>query len=680
MEEIRKTACSICMSYCPIDAHVKDGVLVRVEGGKNTPMQSGGLCAKGAAAKQYLYHPKRLLHPMVRTGPKGSGKFEAVSWETAFSLLTEKMQQVKCNYGAQAMLFYSGYPKWLRPALLRLANGYGSPNFCTQSSTCFQADAMAWRTLFGGGPCYPDLQNTRLVLQWSVNPYHSAPARSAGLLHLKERGVVQITVDPRHTVTAHQADLHLRPIPGTDGALALAMAHVILKEDLYDHSFVERWTHGFEAYQTYAMSFPPERAAEITGVPAEEIKAAARLYATTKPAAIQFSASSLIHTVNGVQNTRAIYALIALTGNYDIPGGNRIHAFPWVPSGIGPGRLERSTPGIGDAAFPIWAQCAQETQCIGLADAIQKGIPYPIRGVFGMGLNHLMWPQSSKMLEALGALDFFVNTELFFTETCQMADLLLPAATSFEREELKCYGAQFYLTQKAVEPSGECRNDIEIIQETARRLGLDDPLLTGSYEAYLTAELAPSGLTLEELRKHPEGLRAKKVCPPTAYSYEKHGFPTPSGKVELCSQILQKLGYEGLPVYRDFRAACGIDAEQYPFILNTGAARPHLFNARLHRLPWLQNLEDADAVELHPEDAASLGIVDGDPVRLVTPTGTLSGSARLNLSAKQGIVGMYHGNAAANINELIPDDIVDPISGFPIYKTWFCRVEKEETP
>lgn len=679
MEEIRKTACSICMSGCPIDAYVEDGMLRRVEGGKNTPFQTGGLCAKGAAAKQYLYHPDRLLEPMLQVGKKGNGHFKVISWEDAFSLIAEKLGGVRDQYGPQSTVFYAGYPKWLRPALLRLANGYGSPNFCTQSSTCFQADFMAWNTLFGSGPCYPDIPNTNLVLQWSQNTYHTSPARGAMLPRLKQRGVKRIAVDPRNTVTANGADLHLSPFPGTDGALALSMAHVILKEDLYDHAFAARWIDGFDAFRDYVAQFTPEQGAAITGVPALDICTAARLYATVKPAAIQFSASALLHNPNGVQNSRAVYALIALTGNYDVPGGNRIQSAPWVASGIGRGVLKRSLPAIGDVEFPIWPACCQEAQCVGLAHAIETGEPYPIRAVFGMGLSHFMWPQSSRLLKALATLDFFVNTELFLTETCKAADLVLPAATSFEREELKYYGTHLYLTQKAVEPIGACKNDIEIIQETARRLGVDDPLLAGSYEDYLAAELALSGLTLEELRASPSGLQAKRIHPPTQRSYEQTGFHTPSGKVELCSSILERMGYDGLPIYRDFRDLLQVDRKKYPFILNTGAARPQLFNARLHRLSWIQMLEQTDEIELHPEDASALGIADGDRVQICTPSGQVSGSARLNWSTLRGVVGMYHGDPNSNVNEVIPDDVFDPISGFPVYKTWFCAVDKECT-
>lgn len=676
MEQIVKTSCSICMSYCPIDAHVESGILRRVEGGRNTPFQSGGLCAKGAAAKQYLYHPDRLLQPMVRIGPKGSGTFRPISWDEAFTLLSEKLLEIKHRFGPESVVFYSGYPKWLRPALLRLANGFGSPNFCTQSSTCFQGDFLAWNTTFGGGPCYPDFRSTRLLLQWGVNPFHSSPARSACLLQLKRRGVKFITVDPRQTVTAQQAHIHLRPRPGTDGALALSMAYVILQEELYDHAFVAQWIHGFPEYRDYAMSFPPERGEALTGVPAQQIREAARLYATTKPAAIQFSASSLLHTANGVQNSRAIYALIALTGNYDIPGGNRIHPSEWCPPGVERGLLSRYKPGIGDEAFPLWAQCCQETQCVQLSSAILEGRPYPIRAVFGMGLNHLMWPRSSRLLNALSTLDFFVNTELFLTKTCQAADLILPAATSFEREEIKCYGAWYYLSGQAVAPRGMCKNDIEIIQQAARCLGVDDPLLTGSYEDYMAAQLAPSGLCLGDLRGNPGGMAAKSVNPPSLRSYEAHGFPTPSGKVELHSQILEQLGYDGLPIYRDVPVPDADISHNYPFILNTGAARPHLFNARMHSLPWIRRLEPTDAVEIYPEDARALGIADGDPVVVITPSGQVTGTAWWNWGALPGVVGMYHGDPDANINDTIPDDCFDPLSGFPLYKNWFCRVER----
>ena len=396
--KIVKTTCSTCGPCCEVDAYVKDGKLVCVEGARNTPMQSGGLCAKGVAAVQYVYNKERILYPMKRAGRKGEGRFERISWDEAYDMIADNLLRVRSEYGAKSAVFYAGYAKWYRPALLRLANAYGSPNFCTESSTCFQAAALAWRSLYGNMICRPDLKNTKTLILWSSNLYHSNTPMSRMFQDLKKRGVKVIDVDPRHTVTAHDADIHLQLIPGTDGALALSMAQVIIEEKLYDREFVEKYVYGFEEYQEYVQEFPPEKAEKITGVPAELIRLAARTYAENGPAGIMFSASPVVHHINGVQNYRAVFSLIALTGNYDIEGGNRTQPGPFSPANEF-GRVRRfdGERAIGQKEFPAWFDLpCDEAQCIRLADYILDEKPYPIKAVFAMGLNHRMWPKPAR--------------------------------------------------------------------------------------------------------------------------------------------------------------------------------------------------------------------------------------------------------------------------------------------
>ncbi len=263
---IKKVRCNICSAGCPIDAYVEEGTLVSVEGSRDLPGQSGGLCSKGAASRQYVYNKDRILYPMKRIGKKGSGEFERISWDEAYRMIAENLLRIKKEYGPQAAAFYAGYPKWYRPALLRLANAYGSPNYCTESSTCFQSAAMAWRSIYGNDICFPDLMHAQTVLVWSNNLYHSNVGMARPYQSLKARGAKIIAVDPRETVTTQAADIHLKLLPGTDGALALSMAQVIIEEGLYDKEFVETYVYGFEEYQAYVNQFPPEKAEKITGV------------------------------------------------------------------------------------------------------------------------------------------------------------------------------------------------------------------------------------------------------------------------------------------------------------------------------------------------------------------------------------------------------------------------------
>ncbi len=683
--KVVKTSCSTCGSCCEVDTYVEDGKLVSVEGARNTPMQSGGMCAKGAAAKQYVYNKDRILYPMKRVGKKGEGKFERISWEEAYEMIAENLLRIRKESGPESVVFYAGYPKWYRPALLRLANAFGSPNYCTESSTCFQAAALAWRSLYGNGICGPDMKNAKTLLVWSSNLYHSNTPMSGTYQGLKKRGAKIIVVDPRHSVTAHDADIHLQLIPGTDGALALSMAQVIIEEGLYDKEFVENYVYGFEEYREYVQNFVPEEAEKITGVPAAQVRLAARTYAGNGPASVMFSASPIVHHINGVQNYRAVFSLIAITGNYDVEGGNRTQPGPSsLANEFGRVRRFDGIEAIGQKEFPVWFDLScDEAQCTKLADYILEEKPYPIKAVFAMGLNHRMWPQPEHLQRALEKLDFYVNVELFMSESSNAADLVLPACTSYEREEVHVgKGGRFYLSNRAIEPVGEAKNDIEIIIDLLKKMGLKDEALENGYEAYMQHILEPSGLTLEELKNHPQGMQGKNLFPPVVKTYESAPLHTPSGKVELKSLVLERYreshGYEGLPVYHDYRAETKIDRNQYPLILSTGNRKPQFFHARVYRMAWLSNIEKATLVEIHPEDGEKYHIKDGATVKVVSPSGEMVGIAAYTIAGKPGVVNIYHGNPKGDANELIGKDYLDPISGFPGYRSYFCRIERVE--
>lgn len=675
--EVKKVYCGICSPCCPIDAYVKEGKIVSVEG------HNGGLCAKGAASKQYVYNKDRILYPMKRVGEKGSGKFERITWEEAFALISEKLLGIREKYGAKSTIFYAGYPKWYRPALLRLSNAYGSPNFCTESSTCFQAANIAWKSIYGNNICFPDMQNAKTVLFWTSNLYHSNTPMSPMYQNLKKKGVKIIVVDPRKTSTTCEADIHLRILPGTDGALALGMANVILSENLYDKEFVEKYVYGFEEYRDYVKEFTPERVSKITGEDSEKIIQAARMYATNGPAGIMFSACTVVHHINGVQNYRAVQILPALTGNYDIKGGNTVMSGPAAPCNEF-GKVKRFDleEAIGEKDFPVWFDLpCNEAQCTRIADYILREDPYPIKGFVGFGFNRRMWPQPDYLQEAMSKLEFFVNVDIFMSDSCDMADVVLPACTSFEREEIRTLkGGRFAVSQKAIEPLGESKNDIEIIIQMLRSMGLQDEVLENGYENYMNYIIEPSGLTLEELRQHPEGLPSKVLRYPEEKSYIQHGFQTPSGKVEFCSQVLEKYrdtyGYKGIPEYKDFREYSEVDQEEYPLILNTGSRKPHRFHSRVYRIPWLADLEKEPFIELHPSDAKTYHLQEGEEVIVKSPVGEMKGILVLSKNNYPGIVHVYHGNAKGEANELISKDYLDPISGFPGYKSYFCKIEK----
>ena len=687
--QIKHTICDICnpMTHCGIDAHIRDGKVVKVEGTPGNPHSMGRLCVKGAASRQYIYNSERLLTPMRQSGERGSGGFEALSWDKALDLAGERLKDIAAKYGPESVAFFVGYPKWMRPFVKRLAHSFGSPNFLTESSTCSTAVSLAhW--LNYGSFAGPDIPNAKCLLAWSANPFYSNAPAAGKLMAARQRGLKIIEVGPMLTPMTKHADIHLRMRPGTSGALALALANVIISEDLYDHEFVARWTVGFPEYKAYAAQFGLERAAGITGVAPELIQAAARLYAQTKPAAILTGAGATVQHTNGLQNTRALSSLIGLCGNYDQKGGNVVtpHSFLEASGGIvtreaefsQPKAWDQMAPRVGLADFPLWCQAKPQAHALALADQIIKGEPYPIKAVVGFGLNFRMWPGSDHMARALGELDYFVNVDLFHTDTTRMADMVLPACSSFERSELKILPGNFAIyTKPVIEPLGESRSDADIACDLAKRICPEDELLSSGHRACLEWMLEPSALSLEELEKHPKGMVAKPDRPMEFKKYEKQGFKTPSGKMEFYSEQLARTGQEPLPHFKEPELSPVSRpelAKDFPLILTTGARLPMYLHSRTYRVPWLRRLRPDPMVDINPADARERNIAKEQWVTLSTPKASVRVRANLTKSVPPGVVSLYHGNSQADANLLIEHSYRDPVSGFPGFKSLICQV------
>lgn len=685
---IKHGICGLCGGKCMMDVHCVDGKVVKVEGNRTLPYSNGHLCVKGAAIRQHLYHPDRLLYPMKRIGARGEGKFTRISWKEALDTVAEKMQSIKETYGAKETMIYVGHPKWFRPQLAEFAARYGTPNYGSESSTCAYSLMMAGKSCFGMDAAMPvpDLENCRTLFVWGVNFMHSDSVKGGvRYSRMVDQGVKIVAIDPRCTPTTERSHLHLRPVPGTDGALALGMARVIITEELYDREFVDTYTYGFAEYKDYVMEFTPERVERITGVPAEDMKKAARMLATEKPSAIQMSASPVVHNINGMQNARAILLLTALTGGYGAKGGNTAPgAGRAVLDGVFMGKWAERTAAEEDLSheqFPAWSKLLySEVQLTKITDYLEGKGDYPVRGLVSFGMNHHMWPRPDRLEKAFSSLEFFVNTDCFMTETSKYADILLPAALSFEREQIEILGSDIvYYQPKVIEPAGEIKTDLEIIAGLAKRLGfaVGNPPIR-DYDDYLRLLLKPTGISLEELKGHPNGMKTRQqINFRTAEEILK--VKTLTGKIEFASTVLgecQKPGHEALPVYHDYREQ--LPMEEYPLILATGSRKPQLFHSRTYRIPWLRNLEPSVVVDIHPKDAKALGVRDGECVILKTPAGELELLAELDSSCLPGIVNVYHGAGEKDINLLIDDCYIDPVSGFPGFKSYCCRIEKRE--
>ncbi len=689
--EIRKTICSICNphSHCGIDAYVKDGVIIKVEGTRENPHSEGTLCSKGNANRQYVYHKDRIRTPLVRKGDRFSGSLVPVPWQDALDLIADRLSNIKEGSGPESVIFYVGFPKWMRPFVKRLALGFGSPNFCTESSVCQKARYLA-NGLNYGALGAPDIAHSKLLVAWSGNPFYSNTAIVRGILDAREKGLKIIDVGPLVTPLTTHADIHLRIRPGTSGALALGMAHVMIEEGLYDREFVENYTLGFEEYRAYVKGFTPQVAEDITGVPSQRIVDAARLYATAKPACMLNSPNATTHHTNGVQNHRALIALIGLTGNFDVEGGNPLvkPAYLNVANGLATRDLEFEQPRpwsdlpprIGQDRYPAWCRVVSEAQALHVPFQIESGKPYPLRAMLAFGLNTRMWPGCDFMESALRKLDFIVDVDIFMTDSARLADVVLPACTSVERSELKFYAEQYVIwTQPAIRPQWESRSDTDIIFDLAKRMVPEDSLMQKGYEACVDWILGPSKLTVNELKKYPAGYAVPDVKMPPFRKYRKNGFSTPSGKMEFTSTILAEAGYDALPVYREPKLSPRSTpevAKAFPLILTTGARLPMFVHSRTFRLGWTRALRPDPMADINPADAGDRGISQEDWISLSTPRGSIRVRANLTEVVPPGVVNMYHDYPEANINLLVEPDYLDPISAYAGFKSLLCEVKR----
>lgn len=683
---IKEGICYMCTTGCPTKIHVRGGRATHIEMSRESVAST---CPRWRAQLDFVYHPERLLYPLKRSGKRGKGSFTRISWDEALDTAASRLNEIKNRYGAEAAVFYISYPKEPRPYFHRLAHAFGSPNYCTESSNCFSSAWLATTLTYGRD--YGGFINrysrgidpaTRCKVIWGSSIRNSAPENWHAHLEARRKGLKLIVVDPRRTKIANTADIHLQLRPGTDGALALGMIHVILSENLQDREFIKKWTVGFEEIKNLAHEYTPERVELITKVAAAKVKEAAIMYATEKPAQIGLSISATTHCSNGLQNHRAIILLPALTSNLDIAGGNRgMPAPPPVNDITLHERVGSMPPGLGAERFPIWTQMYHEMQSNMLAEQIESGKPYPIKALFGAGINLSYFPNSKRLIENLKRLDFILVTEYVPTQATRFADIILPISSWPERTMLMVSReGHIRLVEPAIEPVGETKPEWKIIFQLADRLGLSDDFWNGDFEDCLNHILKPTGITTDELRQHPEGIQVP-TPPRQERQYERTGFQTPSGKVEIASSILANYGHQPLPVYRE-PAESPLSrpelAQSFPLVLTTGARIIAFTHSQYRNIQRLRRMVPEPRIEINPADAAPRGIESDTNVKVSSMRGSIRLRAQVTDIVPPGVVhAMHHWQGDANVNILADDRALDPISGFASFKAQLCQVSKE---
>ncbi|MCX7858300.1 MAG: molybdopterin-dependent oxidoreductase [Deltaproteobacteria bacterium] len=669
----KHTICYMCTAHCPMLVYISQKKVVKV---KPATKQAGRGCLRWKAQIDFVYHPDRIKYPLVRVGKRGEGKFERITWDEAFDIVSSNLDRIKKNFGPHAVVFWISYTKEPRPYFQRFAHAFGSPNYCTESSSCASSAMLAVFVTYGNPYGFiPQFRKSeyKCKLIWGSSIKNSNPLQWPSYLEYRRKGGKIIVVDPLVTTLAKMADIHLQLRPGTDGALALGMMNVIFREKLHDAQFLEEWTVGFKELTSILECYTPDVVEKITGVSALKIRDAALTYALNKPSQIVLSPSSTTHHTNGFQNQRAIILLPVLTGNIDPlqppPGNPKLNDITLFE------KTSNMAPGIGSQRFPLWTNFWKEMQSNAIKDQIDSGNPYEIKALFGAGLDIQFFPNSLKFVESLKKLDFIVVTEYFHTHGTSLADVVLPIASWWERTGLFIdkFRNKMIIVEPVIEPIGECLSEWHIYSEIAKRLGFGSLFWNGDFKACVNYILEPTGIDYEHLKKYKEGIPIPRYEP-------ARGFPTPSGKIEIFSSILQRYGYEPLPSYTEPQESPFTRPdliENYPLVLTSGARVPFYTHSQFRNIKLLRMRMPDPLVDIHPLDAKARNIKSGDIVRIVSPRGSIKMKARVTDRIMKGVVSLPHGwPGDANVNILVDDNTLDPISGFPPFKSQMCNVIK----
>jgi anaerobic selenocysteine-containing dehydrogenase len=705
--EVIPSTCSECLVRCGSLVHVDDGRVVKIAGNPAHPGTQGAFCVKGMNAPQAAReHPDRVLQPLKRGGARGDRKWEPIPWSQALAEIAARLADIKQRHGARAIA--GAVPTHAQSrgvAMRQLLRCIGSPNLMINQDQCHGCRATAaMLTGMGGLGAEPgtELAQTRLVMVVGKSPSESNVADWGRLKAAQAAGAHIVVVDPRRTQAARLANDWLQVRPGTDAALALAMIHVILNEQLQDTDFVLRWTTGLDELRARAGDYSPETVEGITGVPAESIVRVARLFATTSPASMILG-HGVDAQANGVHTSVAFLSLLALTGNIDRPGSNQMTKklagfrdnFINAPEICPPPEVEEQV--IGHDRFPLWTgkqSWAKAVHNPTLIDAVLTGQPYPVRAMIVSGTNiACTYPDYNKTIEAFKSLDLLVVAGDQMTPTGEYADYFLPKTTLLEEEDVfsDSAGPCLSLTRRILAPRGDARSDINIAvglrDELRARGAIDHELMPwNSHDEYNQYLLEETGVTLSDLKA-----TAFHRIPRTYAQYEKNGFRTPSGKFEFTPAQLGAPGGSAAPDYK--APSYASRREGFDLVLLTGIRSMAYQNSRFREHAWARRVQEAPDLRIHPRTAGQRGIVRGDWVWVQTAPDMPRCLLKANLTEEMpedtvatGMGWWYpelkdreRGAATFNIGVAVrygPD--FDPVSGSAEARNTACRIERAD--
>lgn len=685
-EKTYRTICQFCHTNCGLVIHQTADGAISVEGDPNHPMNRGRCCSKAAAIPEMIHSEDRLKYPLMKT----QNGFKKISWDEALDFAAEKLGEIRSKYGPLSLTRCAGAPVsyQARDGFLQFMGEFGSPNTTGAGNLCMMPRMTAFKAVTGGIRAEPDYDSTKLVIFWGTNPlaserfgaYSAYNGMRQIISRLKQRGTRIISIDPFRTKTAQQADDWVQINLGSDGALGLAMIHVIINEGLYDKGFVEEYTSGFEALAEHVRACSPLWAEPLTGLSEMRIRDLARAYATTKPAAI-YEGNGLDMYTNGVDSVRTVAILISLTGNLDAPGGNVFMPFaqqsvlPTKPVPIEKRLWYDTFPVFGEVPFPA------------VKEALFREEDNRPRAMIVHHCNPvLVQAHEKRTRQALEKLDFLVVNDIFPTATSEIADLVLPITSDFESYGYRAYssveGGFMALARPIVKPIGLSRPVFEVEYELAERMGLHQDYPFHDTVSWIEFMIKPSGTTFELLDME----QIVYATPPVKYrKYVGKGFNTPSGKVDLFSPSFEAHGYNAIPSYThpagEPLSAKHLSEKGFS-LLGTSRRPAQAVHTKFKNLKTISRSYPEPYVWIHPQDASGRDIGEGDEVEVTSPQGKITIKAKLSEDTKAGLVWIDFGwgnptDGKANINVLANDAYFDPVSGGTPNRIFPCEVKKK---
>ena len=716
-----RTNCRFCGYQCGLTATVEEG---RVKAVAPDPDQFPGDvgiqrgCLRWRQAPEFLDHPARINYPLKRVGERGSGQWQRITWDQALGEIAGKLSALKASFGPEMLATCIGGPHAVYWPLHRFMSLFGSPNNMGIGQICWNPGTLTNTLTYGWtveNELDPDL--TDCALLWGINPAESDNSLFwRQLLHFRKLGKPLIVVDPRRSRTAEQASLWLPVRPGTDAVLALGLLHVVIAEKLYCSGFVEDWCHGFDKLKKHVAPYNPQQVSEVTGIGAQQILQAARLFAGS-PTSTLFTGRGIDQIGrNSMPVHHALASLRAITGNLDVPGASHLTEMPdFIPeidlelnermsarsrrkqlgglalqSYSGYDRMRQVTSRLGKRLPMRYLTSAQPNR---VWRAMLTGQPYPVRSLIVMATNPLLTQADTHLIHAaLKSLDLLVVLELFQTPTTMLADYILPSAGALERPlfETKAGTSNLaYGGSQAVEPYYERRPDYDFWREIGLRLGQEKDWPWETLQAALEATLKPTGLTWDDfaelgLYSPPPQYQKHENCDPR--TNKPVGFGTVSGGVELYSELLAEIGGNPLPTPAEIPKL----SPEFPLRLITGARVQPYFASSFHQFAALRSVHPEPCAEMSMDTARDLGVGENCPVWVETERGRARFIVKI-LSMCDDVVSVEYGwwypelAAAepslgglwiANANVLTNADIedCDPLVGTATYNGLPCRV------